>query len=127
MPKQSKIKVDSLILSKSFAIMREIFSKKRTKMDLESFKNEIKDGFVIADFYAPWCGDCVRIAPILNELSQSYKIIKVNIDESEGLANEFEISRIPTLIFFKDGAEVGNRLVEPKSKTEILNEIERIK
>lgn len=96
-------------------------------MDLEGFKNEIKEGFVIVDFYAPWCGDCIRIKPILEDLAKSYKIHKINIDEQEGLANEFEISRIPTLIFFKDGKEVGNRLVEPKSKTEILNEIERIK
>lgn len=96
-------------------------------MDLEGFENEIKEGFVIVDFYAPWCGDCIRIKPILEDLAKSYKIHKINIDEQEGLANEFEISRIPTLIFFKDGKEVGNRLVEPKSKTEILNEIERIK
>lgn len=96
-------------------------------MDLEQFKSEIGTGFVIADFYAPWCGDCVRIKPILEDLAQSYKVHKINIDECEGLANEFEISRIPTLIFFKDGVEVGNRLVEPKSKAEIVNEIERIK
>lgn len=96
-------------------------------MDLEQFKSEIGTGFVIADFYAPWCGDCVRIKPILEDLAQNYKVHKINIDECEGLANEFEISRIPTLIFFKDGVEVGNRLVEPKSKAEIVNEIERIK
>lgn len=96
-------------------------------MDLERFNSVIKEGFVIADFYAPWCGDCVRIKPILEDLAQSYTIHKINIDECEALANEFEISRIPTLIFFKDGVEVGNRLVEPKSKAEILNEIERIK
>lgn len=94
---------------------------------MENFKNEIKNGFVIADFYAPWCGDCVRIKPILEDLAQNYKICMINIDECEALANEFEISRIPTLIFFKDGIEVGKRLVEPKSKAEIVAEIERIK
>lgn len=94
---------------------------------MENFRNEIKDGFVIVDFYAPWCGDCVRIKPILAELERDYKIHKVNIDENESLSNAFEIRRIPTLIFFKDGKEVGNRLVEPKSKTEILNEIGAIK
>lgn len=93
---------------------------------MENFKNEIKDGFVIVDFYAPWCGDCRRIEPILAELEKDYKIKKVNIDESEALANAFEIRRIPTLIFFKNGAEVGNRLVEPKSKSEILNEIKAV-
>lgn len=94
---------------------------------MENFKEAIKDGFVIVDFYAPWCGDCVRIKPILEELEREYKVVKVNIDENENLSTAFEIRRIPTLIFFKDGVEVGNRLVEPKSRAEILNEIGVIK
>ena len=49
------------------------------------------------------------------------------IDENENLSDEYGIRRIPTLIFFKDGKEVGNRLVEPKSKTQIIEEIEKIK
>ncbi len=93
-------------------------------MDLERFQNEIKDGFVIVDFYAPWCGDCVRIKPILSELEAEYRIYAVNIDECENLADNFEIRRIPTLIFFQNGVEVGSRLVEPKSKSEILHAIE---
>lgn len=94
---------------------------------MEGFNNVISNGFVIVDFYAPWCGDCVRIEPILKDLEKEYKIIKVNIDENENLSNEYGIRRIPTLIFFKDGKEVGNRLVEPKSKTQIIEEIEKIK
>ena len=94
---------------------------------MEGFKNEISSGFVVVDFYAPWCGDCVRIDPIIKELEKEYKIIKINIDENENLSNEYGIRRIPTLIFFKDGKEVGSRLVEPQSKTQILQEIETIK
>lgn len=94
---------------------------------LEDFRREMGDGFVIVDFHAPWCGDCVRIAPILDDLAKDYKIHKINIDEQESLANRFEISRIPTLIFFKNGQEVGNRLVEPKSKAEILKAIDLAK
>lgn len=94
---------------------------------MEGFKNEISSGFVVVDFYAPWCGDCVRIDPIIKELEKEYKIIKINIDENENLSNEYSIRRIPTLIFFKDGKEVGSRLVEPQSKTQILQEIEKIK
>ncbi|RDU64680.1 co-chaperone YbbN [Helicobacter sp. MIT 14-3879] len=93
---------------------------------LENFKKEINNGFTIVDFYAPWCGDCVRIEPILKELGKEYNIHKINIDENENLSNEFGIQRIPTLIFFKDGKEVGNRLVEPKSKSQILEEIKKI-
>lgn len=94
---------------------------------MENFKKEIANGFVIVDFYAPWCGDCVRIEPILSELGKDYKIHKINIDENEQLSKEFGIRRIPTLIFFKDGIEVGTRLVEPKSKNEITQEIDKVK
>ncbi|RAX54618.1 hypothetical protein CCY99_02320 [Helicobacter sp. 16-1353] len=94
---------------------------------LENFKKEIASGFVIVDFYAPWCGDCARIAPILKELKNDYNIHEINIDENESISSEFGIRRIPTLIFFKDGKEVGKRLVEPKSKKEIVDEIEKIK
>lgn len=94
---------------------------------METFKKEIENGFVIVDFYAPWCADCVRIEPVINELSKEYKIYKVNIDEYKNIADEHSIRRIPTLVFYKNGEEVGTRLVEPKSKQEILNEIDKIK
>ncbi len=93
---------------------------------IEHFNNKIAKGFVIVDFYAPWCGDCRRIDPILKELESEYRIHKINIDENENISSEFGIRRIPTLIFFKDGKEVGNRLIEPKSKTEIIEEINKI-
>lgn len=92
---------------------------------LENFKKDIANGFVIVDFYAPWCGDCARIEPILKDLEGQHTIHRVNIDENENIAGEYGIRRIPTLIFFKDGKEVGSRLVEPKSKNEILEEINK--
>ena len=61
-------------------------------------------------------GTALRIKPILEDLAQNYKVHKVNIDEQENLANAFEISRIPTLIFFKDGQEVGNRLTSQNQR-----------
>lgn len=94
---------------------------------LENFKKEIANGFVIVDFYAPWCGDCMRIEPIIEELKSEFNIRKINIDENESISTEFGIRRIPTLVFFKDGKEVGSRLVEPKSKTAILDEINKVK
>ena len=93
---------------------------------LEGFNNAISKGFVVVDFYAPWCGDCVRIEPILKDLEKEYKILKISIDENEILSSEYGIRRIPTLIFFKDGKEVGNRLIEPNSKAQILEEIKKI-
>lgn len=94
---------------------------------MSTFKDEIANGFVIADFYAPWCPDCVRIDPVLQSLESEYKIVRVNIDENESISSEFGIRRIPTLVFFKDGNEVGERLVEPQSKTQILDAINKIK
>lgn len=94
---------------------------------LEDFKKEIQSGFVIVDFYAPWCGDCKRIEPILNEIENEFKIYKINIDENDSISSEFAIRRIPTLVFFQDGKEVGDRIVEPKSKQEILDAIKSAK
>lgn len=91
------------------------------------FLGKLPRGAVMVDFYAPWCGDCRRIEPILKEIESSHQIIKINIDESPentALAKDFSVRRIPTLIFFKDGVEVGARLIEPKSKDEILRGFE---
>lgn len=95
-------------------------------MELVEFENKIASGFVIVDFFAPWCSDCVRISPIIDELSNEYNVVKINIDEHENISNHFGIRRIPTLIFFLDGKEVGKRLVEPGSKVEIINTIKGI-
>lgn len=71
------------------------------------FKNEIESGIVLVDFFATWCGPCKMLAPVLEGLSSEMegkvKIIKVDIDQSPDLADQFQISSVPTMIIFKDG------------------------
>ena len=71
------------------------------------FKNEIESGIVLVDFFATWCGPCKMLAPVLEGLSSEMegkaKIIKVDIDQSQDLADQFQISSVPTMIVFKDG------------------------
>ena len=67
-----------------------------------TFAEETKDGLVLIDFWATWCGPCRMQAPILDEL----KILKMDVDENPNTAREFGIMSIPTLLFKKDGQVV---------------------
>jgi thioredoxin 1 len=74
-----------------------------------NFESEIKNGVVIVDFFANWCGPCRYLAPILEQI-QGAKVVKVDVDQDQNLAERFRVSGIPKLIFFKDGVEVFEML-----------------
>lgn len=71
------------------------------------FQEALKhDGLVVVDFFATWCGPCKMIAPLLDKFSKEYtsaKFIKVDVDEVGEVAQEYEVSSMPTIIFFKNG------------------------
>ncbi len=82
-------------------------------LENENYDELIKEGIVVVDFFATWCGPCKMLGPIIEKLGNSMnnvKFIKVDVDKHEELARRYGVMSIPTIIFFKDGKEVTKRI-----------------
>ena len=97
--------------------------------DMETFDKALEEGkLMMVDFWAEWCGPCQMLGPVIESLADQYEgravIGKINTDEEQALAMSFQITGIPTVIFFKDGKEI-DRLVgvmPPDAFVQILEE-----
>ena len=81
--------------------------------NVAEFDEAIKEGKVLVDFFATWCGPCKMLSPVLEQLAESNPellVLKIDVDEVGPLAARFGIQAIPTLILFKDGRQVDKRM-----------------
>ena len=97
------------------------------KVNKESFETEVlkAEGTVLVDFFADWCGPCKMLSPIVDQIAEEHKevkVCKVNVDTEPELAMRYGVMSIPTLVVFKGGKEV-NKSVGFVSKEEILTMI----
>jgi thioredoxin 1 len=100
---------------------------KYIELNNSNFESTTKDGVTFIDFWAPWCGPCRMMTPVVDELAEKYdgkaSICKVNTDEEQDLAVKYGVRSIPTLVVLKDG-ELKETMVGVQSATAISEKID---
>ncbi|GAA9225264.1 thioredoxin family protein [Helicobacter pylori] len=99
-------------------------------INAKNYAEKIAHQAVVVNVGANWCPDCRKIEPIMENLAKTYKgkveFFKVSFDESQDLKESLGIRKIPTLIFYKNGKEMGERLIEPGSSKPIEDAIKTL-
>jgi thioredoxin 1 len=102
---------------------------KYVELNSSNFDSTIAEGVTLVDFWAPWCGPCRMIAPIIEEIAEDFDgkatISKVNTDEEQDIAIKYGIRSIPTLLFFKDG-ELVDQMIGAAGKQIIADKIDAL-
>ena len=102
---------------------------KYVELNSSNFESTVNEGVTLVDFWAPWCGPCRMIAPIIEELAEDFEgkatIAKVNTDEEQDIAIKFGIRSIPTLLFFKDG-KVVDQMIGAAGKQVIADKLDAL-
>jgi len=102
-----------------------------TEVSSDTFQNEVLESQVpvLVDFWAPWCGPCRAIAPVLEELSSEYagraKIVKLNVDDHQAVAANYGVRSIPNLIVFKNGS-VANQIIGAVAKAKLSDALDEV-
>lgn len=90
----------------------------------DEFKEAIKEGKVVVDLFATWCGPCKMLSPVLDEISEEItttKFYKIDVDDNEDIAREYNVMSIPTVLVFENG-ELTNTIVGLKGKDYLVEE-----
>ena len=94
----------------------------------EDYDEAVKNGIILVDFYADWCGPCKMLGSVLEEIEDKVDILKVNVDNYSDLADRFKIMSIPHVKIYKDGEEVAviNGFIDKESLLEKIEEVNNL-